>query len=71
MPVVDVNGPTGLSKDQKRTMIKRITDALRAAGLFRSYLGEADPKNPLASSLYGDLGSRSASRLGAPQLKSA
>jgi len=27
----------------------------QAAGLVRSYLGEADPKNPLASSLYGDL----------------
>jgi len=31
MPVVDVNGPTGLSKDQKRTMIKHITDALHEA----------------------------------------
>ena len=29
MPVVDVNGPTGLSKDQKRTRIKRRTDALQ------------------------------------------
>lgn len=27
-----------------------------AAGLFRSYLGETDPKNPLASPPYGDLG---------------
>ena len=27
----------------------------QAAGLVRSYLGEADPKNPLASPLYGDL----------------
>jgi AraC-like DNA-binding protein len=26
-----------------------------AAGLVRSYLGDADPKNPLASPLYGDL----------------
>jgi len=31
MPVVDVNGPIGLSKDQKRTMIKRITDAVHEA----------------------------------------
>ena len=27
----------------------------QAAGLVRSYLGKADPKNPLASPLYGDL----------------
>ncbi|MGB6942010.1 MAG: alpha/beta hydrolase [Bryobacteraceae bacterium] len=27
----------------------------QAAGLVRSYLGDADPKNPLASPLYGDL----------------
>jgi epsilon-lactone hydrolase len=27
----------------------------QAAGLVRSYLGEADPKNPLASPLYGNL----------------
>jgi len=27
----------------------------QAAGLVRSYLGETDPKNPLASPLYGDL----------------
>jgi acetyl esterase/lipase len=27
----------------------------QAAGLVRSYLGESDPKNPLASPLYGDL----------------
>jgi acetyl esterase/lipase len=27
----------------------------QAAGLMRSYLGESDPKNPLASPLYGDL----------------
>jgi epsilon-lactone hydrolase len=27
----------------------------QAAGLVRSYLGEGDPKNPLASPLYGDL----------------
>ena len=27
----------------------------QAAGLVRSYLGEIDPKNPLASPLYGDL----------------
>ena len=27
----------------------------QAAGLARSYLGESDPKNPLASPLYGDL----------------
>jgi acetyl esterase/lipase len=27
----------------------------QAAGLVRSYLGENDPKNPLASPLYGDL----------------
>ena len=27
----------------------------QAAGLVRSYLGEADPKNPLASPLYADL----------------
>jgi epsilon-lactone hydrolase len=27
----------------------------QAAGLVASYLGEADPKNPLASPLYGDL----------------
>jgi monoterpene epsilon-lactone hydrolase len=27
----------------------------QAAGLVRSYLGGADPKNPLASPLYGDL----------------
>ena len=28
---------------------------LQAAGLVRSYLGDTDPKNPLASPLYGDL----------------
>ena len=27
----------------------------QAAGLVASYLGDADPKNPLASALYGDL----------------
>jgi monoterpene epsilon-lactone hydrolase len=27
----------------------------QAAGLVRSYLGETDPRNPLASPLYGDL----------------
>ena len=27
----------------------------QAAGLVRSYLGDADPKNPLVSPLYGDL----------------
>ena len=27
----------------------------QAAGLVRSYLGNTDPKNPLASPLYGDL----------------
>ncbi len=27
----------------------------QAAGLIRSYLGDTDPKNPLASPLYGDL----------------
>jgi epsilon-lactone hydrolase len=27
----------------------------QAAGLVRSYLGESDPRNPLASPLYGDL----------------
>ena len=27
----------------------------QAAGLAHSYLGETDPKNPLASPLYGDL----------------
>jgi acetyl esterase/lipase len=27
----------------------------QAAGLVRSYLGETDPKNPLASPLYGNL----------------
>jgi epsilon-lactone hydrolase len=27
----------------------------QAAGLVRSYLGDADPRNPLASPLYGDL----------------
>jgi acetyl esterase/lipase len=27
----------------------------QVAGLVRSYLGDADPKNPLASPLYGDL----------------
>jgi len=31
MPIVHVHGPTGLSKDQKRTMIKRITDAVHEA----------------------------------------
>jgi monoterpene epsilon-lactone hydrolase len=29
----------------------------QAAGLVRSYLGETDPRNPLASPLYGDLSS--------------
>jgi 4-oxalocrotonate tautomerase family enzyme len=31
MPVVDVYGPTGLSKDQKRALIKRVTDAVHEA----------------------------------------
>jgi epsilon-lactone hydrolase len=30
----------------------------QAEGLVHSYLGESDPKNPLASLLYGDLGPR-------------
>jgi acetyl esterase/lipase len=29
---------------------------LQASGLVRSYLGDTDPKNPLASPVYGDLG---------------
>ncbi|MGA7930134.1 MAG: alpha/beta hydrolase, partial [Candidatus Sulfotelmatobacter sp.] len=35
----------------------------QAAGLVRSYLGESDPKNPLASPLYGDLTGLPAIRL--------
>jgi 4-oxalocrotonate tautomerase family enzyme len=31
VPIVDVYGPTGLSMDQKRTMIKRMTDAVHEA----------------------------------------
>ena len=35
----------------------------QVAGLVHSYLGEADPKNPLASPLYGDLSGLPAIRI--------
>jgi epsilon-lactone hydrolase len=35
----------------------------QVAGLVRSYLGEADPKNPMVSPLYGDLAGMSAIRV--------
>src|SRR3989454_11078104 len=44
-PVIPTDHPT-----EGRPPVSRIT-----AGLVASYLGEADPKNPLASPLYGDL----------------
>src|SRR5579862_6664488 len=52
-PITDL-ALTGESYDTRAEADPFFTRS-QAAGLVRSYLGEADPKNPLASPLYGDL----------------
>ena len=52
-PVTDL-ALTGASYDTRAEADPFFTRS-QAAGLVRSYLGETDPKNPLASPLYGDL----------------
>src|SRR4029077_16007640 len=52
-PVTDL-ALTGESYDTRAEADPFFTRS-QAAGLVPSYLGEADPKNPLASPLYGDL----------------
>src|SRR6202790_137602 len=52
-PVTDL-ALTGESYDTRAEADPFFTRS-QAAGLVRSYLGETDPKNPLASPLYGDL----------------
>src|SRR2546426_7773361 len=46
--------PTGESFETRAEADPYFTKS-QVAGLVASYLGETDPKNPLASSLYGDL----------------
>lgn len=53
-PVTDL-ALTGKSFDTRAEADLFFTK-LQAAGLVRSYLGDTDPRNPLASPLYGDLG---------------
>jgi monoterpene epsilon-lactone hydrolase len=52
-PVTDL-ALTGKSFDTRADADPFFTKS-QVAGLIRSYLGEADPRNPLASPLYGDL----------------
>jgi monoterpene epsilon-lactone hydrolase len=52
-PITDL-ALTGESFDTRAEADPYFTKS-QAAGLVRSYLGEADPKNPMASPLYGDL----------------
>jgi epsilon-lactone hydrolase len=52
-PVTDLT-LTGESFDTRAEVDLYFTKS-QAAGLVRSYLGETDPKNPLASPLYADL----------------
>ena len=52
-PVTDL-GLTGESYQTRADADPYFTKS-QAAGLIASYLGETDPKNPLASPLYGDL----------------
>jgi epsilon-lactone hydrolase len=52
-PVTDL-ALTGKSFDTRADADPYFTRS-QVAGLVRSYLGETDPKNPLASPLYGDL----------------
>jgi epsilon-lactone hydrolase len=52
-PVTDL-ALTGESYDTRAEADPFFTRS-QVAGLVRSYLGETDPKNPLASPLYGDL----------------
>jgi monoterpene epsilon-lactone hydrolase len=52
-PVTDL-ALTGESFDTRAEADPYFTKS-QAAGLVRAYLGETDPKNPLASPLYGDL----------------
>ena len=52
-PVTDL-ALTGESFDTRAEADPYFTKP-QAAGLIRSYLGDTDPKNPLASPLYGDL----------------
>ena len=53
-PVTDL-ALTGKSFDTRAEADLFFTK-FQAAGLVRSYLGDTDPRNPLASPLYGDLG---------------
>ena len=52
-PITDL-ALTGESFDTRAEAELYVTKP-QAAGLVRSYLGETNPKNPLASPLYGDL----------------
>jgi epsilon-lactone hydrolase len=52
-PITDL-ALTGESFDTRAEVDPFFTKS-QAAGLVHSYLGETDPKNPLASPLYGDL----------------
>ena len=52
-PITDL-ALTGQSFDTRAEADLYFTKS-QAAGLVRSYLGETDPKNPLASPLYADL----------------
>lgn len=52
-PITDL-ALTGESFDTRAEADPYFTKS-QAAGLVRSYLGETDPKNPLASALYADL----------------
>ena len=52
-PITDL-ALTGESFDRRAEADPYFTKS-QAAGLVRSYLGETDPKNPLASPLYADL----------------
>ena len=52
-PITDL-ALTGESFDTRAEADPYFTKS-QAAGLVRSYLGETDPKNPLASPLYADL----------------
>jgi epsilon-lactone hydrolase len=52
-PVTDL-ALTGEGVDTRAVADPYFTKS-QAAALVRSYLGESDPKNPLASPLYGDL----------------
>jgi epsilon-lactone hydrolase len=60
-PVTDL-ALTGKSFDTRARRRLYFTKS-QVGGLVRSYLGDTDPKNPLASPLYGDLGGAPAIRV--------